>query len=52
VVEEPVVPLTKSKPKTARVVLIWLFLGMVVGPVWVLGERIVGEAKKRWAEKN
>jgi len=52
VVEEPVVPLSQSKPKTARILLIWIFLGGVVGPVWVMGQRIVEEAGKRWAEKN
>ncbi len=52
VIEEAVVPNSKSKPKTEMVVLIWIFLGGVIGVVWVLADRFLGEARKQWAEKR
>ncbi|MFA5816686.1 MAG: Wzz/FepE/Etk N-terminal domain-containing protein [Bacteroidales bacterium] len=48
VIEEATVPNFKSKPKTEMILLIWIFLGGVVGLVWVLAARILKEAKKKW----
>jgi len=48
VIEEATVPNYKSKPKTEMILLIWIFLGGVVGFVWVLAARILKEAKKKW----
>lgn len=51
VIEEAVVPNYKSKPKTEMILLIWIFLGGVVGLVWVLAKRFLREARRQWAEK-
>lgn len=52
VIEEVVVPTVKSKPKIEMIILIWIFLGGVIGVVWVLADRFLGEARKQWAEKR
>ncbi len=52
VIEEVVVPTIRSKPKTEMILLIWVFLGGVIGVVWVLADRFLGEARKQWAEKR
>jgi len=52
VIEEATVPNYRSKPKTEMILLIWIFLGGVVGIVWVLAGRFLGEARKKWAEKS
>jgi len=52
VIEEAVVPNSKSKPKTEMILLIWIFLGGVVGVVWVLAGRLMDEARKSWAENR
>lgn len=50
VIEEATVPNVRSKPKIEKVLLIWIFLGGVVGLVWVLAKRFLREARRKWAE--
>jgi uncharacterized protein involved in exopolysaccharide biosynthesis len=51
IIEEAAVPNVKSQPQLEKILLIWLFLGGVVGFVWVLAARFLREARKQWAEK-
>jgi capsular polysaccharide biosynthesis protein len=50
VIEEATVPNFKSKPNTEKTLLIWIFLGGVIGVVWVLASRFLLEARRKWAE--
>jgi uncharacterized protein involved in exopolysaccharide biosynthesis len=52
VIEEATVPIVKSKPKTEMILMIWIFLGGVVAIIWVLVDRFLGEARKKWAENR
>lgn len=46
VIEPVVVPVEKSKPARAKMLMIYTFLGLVVGVVWVLGWPAVKDAFK------
>jgi len=49
---EPIsVPIKKSKPNRPMILLIWLFLGGVLGTGVVFGKEFIVPMKKRWNEK-
>jgi len=49
---EPIsVPTKKSKPNRPMILLIWLFLGGIVGTAIVFGSEYYGTIKKQWNEK-
>lgn len=46
---EPVsVPLEKSKPKRAMILIIWIFLGGIIGTGMVFGREYLQQFKERW----
>lgn len=45
-----VVPNEKSKPKKAMILMIWIFLGGVIGTGIVFGKQYVGTIKEKWEE--
>lgn len=45
------VPSEKSKPKKAQILLIWIFLGGVIGVGIVFGKEFLGTIKKKWNEE-
>jgi len=48
---EPVsVPLEKSKPKKAMILVFWVFLGGIVGLGWIFGKHYLVDIKKKWKE--
>ncbi len=51
VVKPVTVPTEKSKSNRPMIVLIWLFLGGVIGVGIVFGRGFIGSVKKRWNEK-
>ena len=49
---EPVsVPTKKSKPNRPMILIIWLFLGGVIGTGWVFGKDFIEPMKKKWKEE-
>ncbi len=46
------VPSEKSKPKKAQILLIWIFLGGVIGVGIVFGKEFLGTIKKKWNEET
>jgi len=49
---EPIsVPTKKSKPNRPKILLIWLFLGGVIGTGVVIGKEYIEPLKKLWIEK-
>jgi len=48
---EPVsVPLEKSKPNRPLILIIWIFLGGIIGVGWVFGRQYVSTVKSHWEE--
>lgn len=50
VIEEVSVPIEKSKPKRSIILVIWIFLGGVLGIGLVLLKNFIEETKRRWRE--
>ena len=46
------VPAEKSKPKNAQILLIWIFIGAVIGVGIVFGKDFLGTIKKKWNEET
>ena len=46
------VPAEKSKPKKAMILMIWIFLGAVIGVGLVFGKDFLGTIKKKWNEET
>ncbi|MRT94862.1 GNVR domain-containing protein [Ancylomarina sp. 16SWW S1-10-2] len=44
------VPLDKSKPKRPMILIIWIFLGGIVGVGMVFGKEFFASIKKQWSE--
>lgn len=52
IIEPVTVPSEKSKPKKAQILLIWIFLGGVIGVGIVFGKEFLGTIKKKWNESE
>ena len=52
VVRPITVPLEKSKPKRAMILVIWVFLGGVFGIGWIFGKQFFVTIKNKWKEEN
>jgi len=53
IIEPVAVPLDKSKPKRPMILIIWTFLGGIVGVGMVFGKEFLGSVRKQWqAEEN
>jgi len=46
------VPAEKSKPKKAQILLIWIFLGGIIGVAIVFGKDFLNSIKKKWNEES
>jgi uncharacterized protein involved in exopolysaccharide biosynthesis len=51
VVKPVSVPIEKSKPKRAIILVIWTFLGGIVGVGWVFGKKFLTSVKAKWNEE-
>lgn len=50
---EPIsVPSQSFKPKRKMILMIWIFLGGIIGIVWVFGKHFLIDIKKRWMENG
>jgi len=48
---EPVsIPFLRSKPKRSMILIIWTFLGGIVGVGMVFGKEFLGSVRKQWSE--
>lgn len=50
IIEKVTVPNGESRPRKKMIILIWSFLGGVVGLVWVLTRRLLRKAREKWVE--
>lgn len=51
VIEPITIPNERSQPNRKQILMIWIFLGGVVGIGWVFGRRFLVDIKKRWKEE-
>lgn len=50
---EPVsIPTERSKPNKKMILMIWIFLGGIVGVGWVFGKQFLQEIRRKWREKE
>ena len=52
VIEPVSIPVQKAKPKRALILVIWTFLGSIVGIGLVFGRTFLVDVKKKWEETN
>ncbi|WP_421919710.1 Wzz/FepE/Etk N-terminal domain-containing protein [Marinifilum sp.] len=52
VIEPVSVPLLKSKPKRAIILVIWTFLGGIVGVGMVFGREFLGSIQEQWSNES
>lgn len=50
VIEEVSVPVEKSKPNRPLILIIWTFLGVVIGVGWIFGRELYQNLQKIWNE--
>ncbi len=50
IIKPVTVPLDKSKPNRPLILIIWVFLGGIIGIGWVFGRQYVSTVKTRWEE--
>jgi len=49
VIEPVSVPTKRSKPDKKMILIIWIFLGGIVGTGWVFGKQFLKELKEKWS---
>jgi LPS O-antigen subunit length determinant protein (WzzB/FepE family) len=52
VVKPVTVPIKKSRPNRPFILIIWTFLGGVIGIGWIFGSKFLKEAKAKWNEES
>jgi len=52
IVEPVSIPSEKSKPSRPQIVIIWIFLGGIIGLAFVYGKQFVSELKLKWNEST
>lgn len=52
IVEPPVVPIERTKPKRLVIVIVWLCLGLIFGIIRILGKEYSNEIRNKWKEIN
>lgn len=51
IVKPVTVPLEKSKPNRPMILVIWTFLGGVLGIGWIFGKHFLSDIRKKWNEE-
>jgi LPS O-antigen subunit length determinant protein (WzzB/FepE family) len=50
---EPIsIPNERSKPDRKMILVIWIFLGGVIGVGWIFGKQFLGTIKSKWKEED
>lgn len=52
IIEPITVPTLRFKPKRGQIIIIWTFIGIVIGIGWVFGKEYFEKVKKEWKEKE
>lgn len=52
IVKPVTVPLEKSKPNKPMILVIWTFLGGVLGIGWIFGKQFLADIRKKWNEES
>ena len=52
IIKPVTVPLEKSKPKRAMILVIWTFLGGIIGIGWIFGKQFLKTVKSKWKEED
>lgn len=52
VIEPITIPNERSQPKRKQILMIWIFLGGMVGIGWVFGKHFFVDIKKRWKDER
>jgi LPS O-antigen subunit length determinant protein (WzzB/FepE family) len=51
VINEVVVPIERSKPKRSVVLIVFFFLGGIIGILWVYGKNFLKSLKRQWKDR-
>lgn len=52
IVKPVTVPLERSKPNKPMILVIWTFLGGVLGIGWIFGKQFLADIRKKWNEES
>jgi len=52
VIEPVSIPTQQSKPNKKMIVIIWIFLGGIVGVGWVFGKQFLKEIRQKWSNQE
>ena len=52
IIKPVTVPLEKSKPQRSKILVIWIFLGGVIGIGWIFGKQFLGIIKTKWKDTD
>ncbi len=52
IIQPVTVPNQRFKPKRAQILIIWTFIGLIIGIGWVFGKEYLQKVKKEWEEKE
>ena len=52
IIQPVTVPNERFKPKRAQILIIWTFIGIIIGIGWVFGQEYLQKVKKEWEEKE
>jgi LPS O-antigen subunit length determinant protein (WzzB/FepE family) len=50
IVKPVTVPIEKSKPNRPLILIIWTFLGGIIGVGWIFGKQFLKDIKTKWNE--
>jgi len=52
IIQPITVPNQRFKPKRAQILIIWAFIGLIIGIGWVFGKEYFDKVKEEWKEKE
>ena len=52
IIQPITVPNQRFKPKRAQILIIWTFIGLIIGIGWVFGKEYLQKVKKEWEAKE
>ncbi len=52
VIEPAIIPNERFKPKRSQILIIWTFIGIIIGIGWVFGKEYFDKVKAEWEEKE
>ncbi len=52
IIKPVTVPIEKSRPNRPMILIIWTFLGGIIGIGWIFGKQFLAAVKERWNEES